>query len=144
MRRLRFRIEPMYGECQDYVENVIRENPEYYGEYDEKTAMHLHFYQVWNKDTFAGFFGLARWEFEVTVCCVYVEPQYRKKGVFNAMIKWVKRHTPRGLWITINAMKDNARANEIYRHKFKYEKYDEVEKIEWYVIRARKQKKEEA
>lgn len=139
MHRLRFRIEPLFAENEQYVEKTIRENPEWYGKFNYHEVICPQFFQVTKEEEIIGFFSIIYWTHgEAVLCYLYVAPEYRKQGVFNKIIKYAKKHVPRRYFITINAMKNNARANEIYKHKFKYIRYDEKEDIEWYIIRSAK------
>lgn len=130
-------ISPLQGERKEIVKEYLTKHPEWYDGYDDLTVMHAHFYQVLGQaDEFIAFFALCYWECEVVLACVYVFEQYRKHGVFNEIAKFAKRKTPLHHWCTINAMRGNKLANEIYNKKFKFHHVDEEEDCNWYVIKS--------
>ncbi len=133
---MRLRISPLEGDLKETVRDTLKDNPQYFDGYDDLTTLHAHFYQVVNKDNYVmGFFALCYWENEVVLACLFVFEDFRNMGVFNAITKFAKRKTPWNCWLTINAMRTNTLANEIYDRKFKFFRYDKEDDINWYIMK---------
>lgn len=111
-------IYPIHGEYVDEVLSIIVAHPEWYGETDKANLLHPHFYILVDTDgKLIAFFGIAAWVEEDVLCYVYVKDEYRRQGLFNKMVKYVKDHCYTKS-ITIGACKGNDLANKIYGDKF--------------------------
>ena len=133
---MRTSITPLNGEFREKVRDILIKHPEYYDGYDDLTVLHAHFYQVLTQaGELAGFFALCTWTNEVVLACVFVIEEFRNQGIFNQMVEFAKKKTPKNSWLTINAMRTNNLANEIYTKKFDFFRYDEEDDINLYVAK---------
>lgn len=105
--------------------------------------VHCHFFGLYTElNEFAAFYALADWGYgqEKVICYLYVFEPYRKQGLFNKIIKYIKNHYHTYTYITIGAREENDLANEIYSRKFKWFRYSEEDHGNWYLVLDRSRK----
>lgn len=130
-------IRNLAGENSKQVCEIIKAHPEWYGEIDNEMMIHCQFYGLYLEDnTLVGFFALSDWGFgvETVICYLYIFEEYRKQGLFNKIIKWVKKNRYTYKYIIIGATEQNKLANDIYSCKFRFLRYDEQENGNWYIV----------
>ena len=136
-------IRDLAGESSEQVWGIISTHPELYGEVDSQAMVHCQFYGLYlEENELGGFFALADWGYgqEKIICYVYIYEQFRRHGLFNKIIKWAKNHCTTATYITIGARVENKLANEIYNRKFKWFRYVEEDKGNWYLVVDRSRK----
>lgn len=136
-------IRDLAGESSKQVWELISTHPEWFGEVDAQAVVHCQFYGLYlENNNLAGFFAIADWGYgiEKVICYVYIFEEYRKQGLFNKIIKWVKNHCTTVTYITIGAKEENKLANEIYNRKFRWLRYAEEDKGNWYLVLDRSKK----
>ena len=130
-------IKDLSGENSAQVWGIIKTYPEYYGEVDAEIILACQFYGLYLEDnSLVGFFGLDDWGYgkEKIICYVYIFEPYRQRGLFNKIIKWVKKHCYEAIYISIGATVENKLATEIYSRKFDWIRYSEEDKGNWYCV----------
>lgn len=133
-------IRNLSGDISEQVCEIIEAHPEWYGEIDNQMMIHCQFYGLYlDNNNLAGFFALSDWGYgeETVICYLYIFKEYRKHGLFNKIIKWVKENRYTYKYIVIGATEKNKIANEIYSRKFRWIRYDEEEKGNWYLVLER-------
>ena len=142
MSKIRSFIKYLNGEDRDEVWRVIKEHPEWYGKKLEPLwLLNNCFYGIYNEfGELMGFFSVNIWKFEVIVSWVYIKEEYRKQGLFNKIIKFVKEKYYEYIYITISVVKENHIAREIYHKKFTFGGENEEKDGYWYVIVDRSKK----
>lgn len=128
-------IKDINGKDVDWVYAIISSNPEIYGKITPQDCLHTHFYGVYSDDgNLVAFYGVCLWgKRERILCYVWVEPEHRKKGIFNKIINRVKCEFSKdqiGIW----AKSQNLVANEIYSKKFDSMGYDKTVDSNYYGI----------
>ena len=140
MEKIRSFIKALSGENIEQVHKIIKENSQWFGETDEKSFIHSNFYGLYSEDNkLIGFFAVSDWQYgtEKVICFLYIFEDYREKGLFNKIIKYVKKTFTECSYITIGATVENKIANEIYNRKFRFITYSEEDRGNWYLVLER-------
>lgn len=119
-----YSFRPMTMETAEEALACYNADPEAFEKpFDERELIADRFIEVKNKKReVVGFFALGYWNSKKdkcnVLCFAYVKEGYRRKGAFNAMVEWCKKHTAEGTRLEINAESANQDAIAIYRNKF--------------------------
>lgn len=134
-----------YGENDKEVMEILKNHYEWWREIDIYSFLNTDLYDIANEEgQLVGFFGMSHWNnqnncIETTISYVYIKEEYRRKGLFNKIVRYVIDHNTGTKVFTIGATAENELANEIYSRKFKYLRYDEEQKGTWYIIKDRRE-----
>jgi hypothetical protein len=128
------KIEHVCGEVSQTIYDIIIANEDIYGVLEPNYILNTDFYCVYNDTELCAFFGLCRHdrEYETQISYVYVFEKYRKQGIFNKIIKYVKKNESNAKIIVIGATYKNDLANKIYKTKFK--ECGTCEEGTWYMV----------
>lgn len=136
-------IKDLAGENTKEVSKIICDHPELYGELDIESALHSNFFGLYLEDkSLAGFFAVSDWGYGLNkvICYVYIYEKYRREGLFNKIVKWVKNKYTETTYITIGARFENKLANEIYSRKFDLYLVSQEDNGNWYMVLDRSKK----
>lgn len=136
-------INRHWGELDQEVLTVLEAHPELWDSITKEDLLHTDFYDILDDGgNLLGFFGNAHWNgdgiTECVLCCAYVKPEHRGKGLFNKMVKFTISHNQDARLITIGAKADNYLANAIYSKKFEFSHFDEETNGNLYFIKDRR------
>lgn len=143
MNKIRSFIKQLSGdnEEREYVWKIINSNPDWYGEhFQPEWLLNNTFYGIYNESAeLVGFFsvGVFHSNFynnEAVINWVYIKDEYRKMGLFNKLVKFVKERYSEYIHITIQGAKKNPLACEIYNKKFTFLRENDEGDGFWYVI----------
>ena len=141
--KIRSFIRPLSGENEEreYVWKVMHSHPEWYGEgFQSEWLLNNTFYGIYNEaGELMGFFsvGVFHKNFynnEAVINWVNIKDEYRKNGLFNKLVKFVKEKYSDYMHITIQGGKKNPTACEIYGRKFTFMRENDEGDGYWYVI----------
>ena len=136
-------INHHWGELDGQVLEILQKYPDLWDEIELSDLLHTVFYDVLDQDgKLIAFFGNAYWNNEgcneCILCCVYVMPEYRRKGIFKKIVKYTIDHNSDATIISIGAKSNNRLAFHIYSHLFTYSCHDEETDGDWFLIKDRR------
>lgn len=137
-------IKPLSGEDNRQVLKTLDDHVDLYGSNAREDLIHGHFYGVYDEyDYLIAFFAICTWHYcgEAVLACVWVEPKYRKQGIFKKIVKFFKDKCFNYPLLTIGAMATNEVAVSIYRKMFREELFDERDNSYWYIVRVSRRSK---
>lgn len=132
-----------FGDNDDFIMTTIQNHPEWYGKNDIVDLMRVQFWDIVDENCdLLGFFGCTYWQHdnfnECIICYLFIKEEYRQKGLFKKIIKYVKEHNTEYETITIGATWVNKLAYDIYSKHFKYLSEDKTEKGTWFLVKDRR------
>ncbi|MCI1244491.1 MAG: hypothetical protein LKG11_00825 [Bacilli bacterium] len=109
---------------------------------DLLSASFYYVYRKGSKNEPIAFFGVCCWRgYEAVICYLWVAESWRRHGIFNSIVSFVKDRYACYEQISIGASNTNALARAIYGRKFEWWKKDADGDGDWFYVKKPREAK---